>query len=395
MNDRPVDAEEVSRVAALADPVVRNVWITQVYAGLGARMQRAIGSDDHTWCGFAVWASATAGQSIRRQELPWNIVAILGASDNRQDDIDALNRRFRLLRALKLAPFVEHVHVLRTFDGAIDSVADHIGHGNALVFGELAPLFVAFLELVEDGDPRGISEAELDAALDAAAARPIEPGVRLAFACYLRACATTDPRERAWAVLAANVLAVAHEQRRLQDDIAAAIDAGLFSAEHVVAELLPRWAPAGAIRLIASLARRPVEALVRTAWDDVATELLMTLRVPGAALRLCHTLPPLAGGRRFPADLSELGDSDDARVFAGWDRTHGSGRHVGARDWVAIGERMNFIVNLFRSRQQDTTLAAAPFTATQLEQLRAGHLPSPPLLPPLPGATRRPTPRAE
>jgi hypothetical protein len=43
---------------------------------------------------------------------------------------------------------------------------------------------------------------------------------------------------------------------------------------------------------------------------------------------------------------------------------------------------MNFIVNLFRSRQQDVTLAVAPFAAEQLAVMEAGKIPDPPLLPP-------------
>jgi hypothetical protein len=42
---------------------------------------------------------------------------------------------------------------------------------------------------------------------------------------------------------------------------------------------------------------------------------------------------------------------------------------------------MNFIVNLFRARQQDRTMAVPPFTEAQLAALDAGKIPDPPLLP--------------
>ena len=114
----------------------------------------------------------------------------------------------------------------------------------------------------------------------------------------------------------------------------------------------------------------------------------MTLRVPGAELRLADDVPPGADGRLFPIDLDDLAgppvaDPDAAAVFGGWDRTHGSGRHDGARDWADLQERMSYIVNLFRSRQQDDSLADAPFAAAQVEAMRAGRIPPPPLLPPV------------
>ena len=43
-----------------------------------------------------------------------------------------------------------------------------------------------------------------------------------------------------FAVLAANVLAVAHEQQRLQADIVDAMDAGLVTAGQVIDEVMPR-----------------------------------------------------------------------------------------------------------------------------------------------------------
>jgi hypothetical protein len=40
---------------------------------------------------------------------------------------------------------------------------------------------------------------------------------------------------------------------------------------------------------------------------------------------------------------------------------------------------MNYIVDLFRSRQRDTTLRAAPFAADQVDDLHIGVLPRAPL----------------
>ena len=42
---------------------------------------------------------------------------------------------------------------------------------------------------------------------------------------------------------------------------------------------------------------------------------------------------------------------------------------------------MSYIVNLFRGRQHDPSLAAHPFTDEQLDSMRRGVVPAGPLLP--------------
>ena len=385
----PIDAASVAAVAAIDDPALRNLWITQSYADFSSRLGRALGGPDLTWCGFGIWASNTAGQSIRRQEIPGIIADLLGASDGHRACIDAANRRLRALRFLHVVPALEHIHVLRTFDGAIDSVSDHIAHGNTLVYGELAPMFVAFLERIEAGDVATITDEDVDAALAAATpGGPVPQDVVAAFRWYRRALVAHDDQRRAFAVLAGNVLAVAHEQQRLQVDVVDAMDAGLVTAGQVIEELMPHRTPDLVVAAVSKAAGPPLQQLVDSLWDGTMTSLLMTLRVPGAALRLRDDLPPLPDGQLFPADLAELLDDPEelaeaVGVFGAWDRTNGTGHHDGAHDWAVLRDRMNYIVNLFRSRQQDPTLAVAPFTAEQLATMQTMQMPDGPLLPPI------------
>ena len=87
MISEPLDAAGVEAVAAIPDPVLRNLWITQSYFGLNTRMQHAVGGADRTWCGFAVWASDTAGQSIRGEELPHLVVQLTDQLPEHLDDV--------------------------------------------------------------------------------------------------------------------------------------------------------------------------------------------------------------------------------------------------------------------------------------------------------------------
>src|SRR3990172_5182182 len=59
---------EVDRIASLADPVIRNLQITQCYHELSAALAERTGLSAN-WCTFAAWASRQAGQTIRKEDL--------------------------------------------------------------------------------------------------------------------------------------------------------------------------------------------------------------------------------------------------------------------------------------------------------------------------------------
>jgi len=89
-------------------------------------------------------------------------------------------------------------------------------------------------------------------------------------------------------------------------------------------------------------------------------------------------VPPLAAGM-FPPELDPLTGTAAEAAVAQWDRTGGTGTPSGAHDWAVLEERMNFIVNLFRSRQRDASLFSPPFSDDQLAVLAQGQLPPGPL----------------
>ena len=52
----------------MAEPVVRNLRITQCYHALSAAVAERI-SPGANWCTFATWASRQAGQTIRGEDF--------------------------------------------------------------------------------------------------------------------------------------------------------------------------------------------------------------------------------------------------------------------------------------------------------------------------------------
>ena len=58
---------------------------------------------------------------------------------------------------------------------------------------------------------------------------------------------------------------------------------------------------------------------------------------------------------------------------SGLDRTPDSVLGSGARDWTELADRMNFIVDLFRTRQFDEHLFASPFSPPEWDALVRAH----------------------
>src|SRR5262249_32811870 len=161
------------------------------------RLQHAVGGADRTWCGFAVWASDTAGQSIRGQELPEIVVKVTDDDDAHRADVEQVNRRIRPLRGVKASrpltdgPLQDAVHE------ALHDVSRRSAHGNTIVYAELAPLLVAFVERCEAGHVPSMTTQEVADLLAAAAGRPLDEDLAAAFEWWRRAVVTTDERARA------------------------------------------------------------------------------------------------------------------------------------------------------------------------------------------------------
>jgi hypothetical protein len=355
-------------IAAVEDPVLRNLWITQRYHELAVAMQACGYGADATWCAFAVWASKTAGSVIRGEELPGLIRQM--ASDHASVGMETFNRHAPRVAEVAV-PFGEH-HVARLAGMVAADVATAIAGGNLAVFAELAPPFEVLVEAWPGGT---------DAAFSAALARlPAGTGdgeLGGAFAAYRRAAdCPAGSAERPQHVLTANVLAVAHEQRRLQPAISAALDAAVHDPLHQVMEEdilvhVPGPARRALDRLVDDLAGM-LETVCRTA----ITATMLRLVVPDQTFDLCLDVPALPGGL-WPPELATV--TPAASSFCQWDRTAGTGRPTGATDWAVLDQRMNYIVNLFRSRQRHPCLFDPPFSPAQLDELRAGRLPPGPL----------------
>jgi hypothetical protein len=202
--------------------------------------------------------------------------------------------------------------------------------------------------------------------------------LKTAFTSYFAAAQAGTPKERAEYTLYGNLLIGLHEQTRLQDYIAGALDAPFN--EKTYERLLEQqvdW-----LEWIARPAFKGVLAVLRMdlkeRWERLATRYLMRLALPdGHELSLGSDVP--VGTRPFPAVLDPIAYRHLIDLVSKYDPNLASLKGSGAKNWTELNNRMAFIADLFRSRQQDMILSDQPFTDAQLAILRQGQLPHGPL----------------
>ena len=217
----------VTAIVAGADPVLRNLRITQGYHDLSRGMLAVTGGAGINWCTLGTWASKTAGRFIRDEEVP---AAFRGL----------------LARSLPFAHAEARTSVRGLMDVASNIVSDvsaYIMEGNRVVFEELAGVFAAFLadvgrdaaydagrlaafqQRLEPGEPEP-DEAWFD---EGGHIRPRRRGgqglLQQMCAAYYEAMFERNPKRRAELLLIGNGCGGLHEQTRLQTYIAGSLNA--------------------------------------------------------------------------------------------------------------------------------------------------------------------------
>ena len=121
---------------------------------------------------------------------------------------------------------------------------------------------------------------------------------------------------------------------------------------------------------------------------EVAAKLLAPLQLPAplrpqlvngwAVAGICLIRLGRLRPSRLPGWAGMRTENAAHRIAVEWDSTGGRGAPSGAEDWCDLHERMNFIVNLFRSRQRRSDLFDPPFDDEQVAALGRGEKPGPP-----------------
>jgi hypothetical protein len=370
-------AEEIARIAGIADPVLRNLEITHGYWRLSRAVAQRTGENPN-WCTFGIWASRQAGATIRGEDLMDRFRRRLGRGAELLHPFRSLWRwllRRGLLRPeTRLGAMVRRIHT--PFDAFVRA-SDAVARGNLRVFSEIGGQFARWLATVGPEDP-------VDGPAFTAFAAAFPPGdppdgydyLHRALARLQQQRFAADPVQRAELIVLANLEIALHEQMRVQPEIQAALDAPLQTArdlrERVLDVLAPRpsiWrtllahGPGGAVlRWLVAAVRRHAERVTH----EVITEALMVLTLPDGAV--------LSLGRRLelpiPPELQEPA-SEELRAL----RERFARAAPDVEDWAVLEQRMGFILHLFCALHARADLFSPPFTSSQLAQIRAGQIP--------------------
>jgi hypothetical protein len=193
-------------------------------------------------------------------------------------------------------------------------------------------------------------------------------------------------RDRAQLILLANVRVLAYEQRRVQPVVQRNL---AFVPDAVRArygrELMGRNRLSDRVLRNVVEKTAPIQEALETAFQIAATRGAYSIVVGTEELRFGRDLPmpppanPVlrqhqleqdrrryAPGAFFPYDLENLELRPAWAAFHLYDRSSGEGVHTAVDNWLRYGERMSFLVNLFRSRQQVSALYDPPRSTPSL-----------------------------
>ena len=149
-----------------------------------------------------------------------------------------------------------------------------------------------------------------------------------------------------------------HEQTRLQPEIGEALDAASATGERLSCGIVRR--------LLGAVVQRGLTRVSR----EVITRSFMVLTLPGAVLALGRNLEA-----PFPEALRTPTNAELETLLARFEPAAGALDDLAAEDWAQLTQRMHFIAHLFRAYHEIPDMGSAPFTAAQLERIRAGVVP--------------------
>lgn len=384
--DRIPSVEEIDRIAALADPVIRNLQITQSYHELALAMTVRTGISAN-WCTFATWASRQAGQTIRKEDFARTLENLLNAAPVALETMpDVAVSAQKLGSDCSPAEIQESVADVLNPLAAFDRASDAVARGNRKVYEEIGREFARFFATcLNDPNPDPDKLAEFCAGLRAGDPPDGQAYLRLAFTSYYHALFESDAQTCAEHMLYANILIGYHEQTRLQPEIveamnAAFVDYGTFRTRLIKA-IFPYRGWLARLRLFMLwLFARPspfdaaLEALVKEARRRahlVITEYMMAIVLPGGLrLRLGDDVPG-----EFPPVLAHPVLPDLCTLLEKLDPTPDNPRGSGAVDWARLPDRLHYIMDMFRCYHLSANLFDPPFSAEQVIAIRDGRLP--------------------
>src|SRR6185312_666504 len=338
--------DDVRRIIAIGNPVIRNLEITYCYSRLAAVFAARSGTGAN-WCTYATWASRQAGRTIRGEDPLDYLGNRLAARRWLLHPIATLWRR--LLRRGFLQPETRIGRLtaeLHTPFDAFERASAAVALGNLRVFEEIGLEFARYLEECPPDLPADAPEIRLF--LDSL--RPGDPPegqryIRQAFVHYERLRFERDPKAHAELAVLANLEIGLHEQMRLQPQILEALDSAEATEKDLGRRVLEAVFPSAArasplLRVPAAFATGLVAAGFQRTSSKVSrealTDSLMVLTLPGRVLALGQHLADA-----YPAELDRPVNAELIELLAQYEPIPPTLDDCGARDWADLHQRMH------------------------------------------------------
>ena len=206
--------------------------------------------------------------------------------------------------------------------------------GNKTVIDDLgrqSARFVCAFAREQDRNPERL-EAFLAPLSTAPSSHGGQSLLRDAYHQYFNAAVDDDADRQAEALLLGSMSALLHEHWRLQP---------------YIVESIPPW------------------------LRGTVTARALTFQVGDEIHSVGRDVTTPAGQPPFPETLATI-ESPELQAFLDqWDRTPDTPVGSAASDWSDINDRINYIVDLFRTRQNDPNLFRPPFTAAEQARILA------------------------
>ncbi len=400
--DRLAEAAETAR-----DPSMRTHQIVLGYSLIAAQIDRRLFGDgdqivqgrirpenvvNANWFHFATWGTATVSRNIRNERAPQRL--------------DGLSQPIRRL----VAPYL-----IRARAGNQQLIGQALAAGQLQMFRNVVAVYRKVRDRLESETeitaklPKSDSKPDWDAGYNELLAKGFE-WLRLAGVAHrLRGAGSAWGDEAidqavARLVLGSSVVLTLVEQHLVNEAIRLVIDSVPERAVADVSRRAGRMAERlGEPRTLAEIEvynrTTPVAALVTDLWARFMTRQVLMIVLPTEALRVGRDAPPRLAAPLYPPQLRQLDvfTSDDqpvpqraaqvlpkaiARALAdafdyvtAYSRATEGGRGSAAHDWRHLGDRMNWAVSLFRSRQQDRSMFWPPYGSEDRAAISEGRHP--------------------
>jgi hypothetical protein len=358
---------EIDSIVAQKNLLVRNLQITLGYYKVARALRKFISDRDVNWFGFGTYASKTAGRAIRHELLPGPLKSAM---------IRAAGYDNTYLFLHDVLESTDN-HSTQNPDGLLAQVLSQVSllvsQGNLMIFAELAWPFIDLVQtFINDWQPNA---SKFGLFLD----KHLIPGafehggqdlLREAFTCIYRARFETDSKKKAELILMSNLLIGFHEQSRLQPVIEKSIavpfdvfTAGLTSENDHASDSIRHKVKKRTLGFSRQMVLRTV------------TRMWMTYSLPTRDLKLGQDLVAPTGMINFPPELLTIENSRCQELVSMFDGGMDTLAGSAAGNWGNLMDRMNFLVDFFRSYQHYHQLLKRPFSKNQIAVIEAGQFP--------------------